>query len=84
MPNLCVPKPAIEAACKVYEKSPGIEHLGFFLLAGCEVFHLHEGLMVVNVLLFVSGGLAIHYDHRCKVREARAKDTATALAKISE
>lgn len=46
-----------------YQKSPHIEHVGFVLLATTEVFHFGPAVFFVNVILMVSGALAVAYEH---------------------
>lgn len=46
----------------VYHKTPHVEHTGFVSLAACEVWHLHYLIFYVNVVLLVSGVLAVLYE----------------------
>lgn len=46
----------------LYKKTPHVEHGGFVALAGSEVFHLGPLVFYINVILLVSGALAVMYE----------------------
>lgn len=48
----------------IFRVSSRLEHLGFVLIAGIDVFHLHPYLYGVSVMLLCSGGLALWRDCR--------------------
>ena len=46
----------------IYHHTPHIEHIGFVALATTEVFHLGAVIFYVNLVLMVSGAMAVAYE----------------------
>jgi hypothetical protein len=46
----------------IYHRTPHIEHIGFVALATGEVFHMGAMIFYINLVLMVSGAMAVAYE----------------------